>query len=107
MRTLTFLSMCLMAHGLAFAQEPPYYMVKAEPGDGIFSLLRKEGLDPVNHYGEFLELNAGELGGKSLLKVGVGYKVPTVGDNFKNTGRLVGTDQGAERPIFDLELAQM
>jgi len=107
MRTLKFLLLCLLAHSLAFAQEIPYYTVVAKAGDGIFSLLRKEGLDPVKHYGEFLELNAAVLGGNSLLKVGAGYKVPEADDNYRNTGLLIKTDQGGERPIFDLELAGM
>lgn len=92
---------------MAIAQETSYYTVVAKPGDGIFSLLRKEGLDPVKHYGGFLGLNAGELGGNSFLKVGARYKVPKVEDNYRNKGLLVKTDKDGEEPIFDLELAQM
>ena len=44
-----------------FAQESTYYKVVAEQGDGIFSLLRKQGLDPAKHYGEFLELNSDKI----------------------------------------------
>src|SRR5690606_41954597 len=91
MRTLKFLLLCLLAHSLAFAQEIPYYTVVAKAGDGIFSLLRKEGLDPVKHYGEFLELNAGMLHGGSFLKVGEDYRIPKSGDAFKNTGVVVKT----------------
>ncbi len=95
------------AYSLAFAQDPPFYTVKAEPGDGIFSLLRKEGLDPVKHYGEFLELNAGMLHGGSFLKVGEDYRIPKSGDAFKNTGVVVKTTLGVEEPLFDRELARM
>lgn len=92
---------------MVFAQEASYYTVKAERGDGIFSLLRKQGLDPVRHYGEFLELNAGVLKGDSFLKVGEGYRIPKAEDAFTNTGVVVRTELGVEESIFDRELAQM
>lgn len=107
MKSLTFLFIWGFACTLAFSQETPYYTVKAGQGDGIFSLLRKEGLDPAKHYGEFLELNAGMLHQGSFLKVGEDYKIPRTGDAFKNTGVVVKTSQGVEEPLFDGELAQM
>jgi len=107
MKSLTFFLSWVCACTVAIAQETPYYTVKAEQGDGIFSLLRKEGLDPMTHYGEFLELNAELLHGGSFLKVGKEYRIPGSGDTFKNTGVVVKTPMGLEEPLFDRELAQM
>lgn len=89
------------------AQEIPYYTVTAEKGDGIFSLLRKQGLDPVKHYEEFVKLNSGDIKDGSFLQVGVEYKIPQAEDALKKTGVVVRTDEGIEEPIFDRELAQM
>ncbi|MBO0330531.1 N-acetylmuramoyl-L-alanine amidase [[Muricauda] lutisoli] len=90
-----------------FGQENPYYNVVAEQGDGIFSLLRKQGLDPVKHYGTFLELNAEKIKEGTLLKLGENYKVPYTDDSFKKTGVLIEAIADVEEPIFDKELAQM
>jgi len=90
-----------------FAQESTYYKVVAEQGDGIFSLLRKQGLDPAKHYGEFLELNSDKIKKGSALKLGEAYNVPYADDSFKKTGVMVEAKKDAEEPIFDKELAQM
>lgn len=90
-----------------FAQESTYYNVVAQQGDGIFSLLRKQGLDPAKHYGEFLELNSDKIKKGSALKLGEEYKIPYADDSFKKTGVLVEAIKDAEEPIFDKELAQM
>ncbi len=90
-----------------FAQESDHYNVVAQQGDGIFSLLRKQGLDPSKHYGEFLELNSDKIKKGSALKLGEKYKIPYSDDSFKKTGVLVETVKDAEEPIFDKELAQM
>lgn len=90
-----------------FAQETPYYLVTAAQGDGIFSLLRKQGLDPVKHYETFVGLNAENIKDGSFLKVGVEYKIPQAEDALKKTGLVVRTGEGVEEPIFDRELAQM
>ncbi|WP_222981767.1 hypothetical protein [Flagellimonas meishanensis] len=79
----------------------------AERGDGIFSLLRKQGLDPVRHYAEFVELNKENLDRGSLLKIGMTYKVPYSKDSFKRTGVRVHSSDGGETAIFDKELASM
>ncbi|WP_181899455.1 N-acetylmuramoyl-L-alanine amidase [Flagellimonas nanhaiensis] len=89
-----------------FAQEN-HYTVVAEQGDGIFSLLRKQGLDPAKHYKEFLELNAENIKDGSFLRVGVAYKVPVAEDSFKNMGTALVKNGEEEKSIFDSELAHM
>ncbi|MCR9226193.1 MAG: N-acetylmuramoyl-L-alanine amidase [Flavobacteriaceae bacterium] len=90
-----------------FGQETTFYNVVAEQGDGIFSLLRKQGLDPAKHYGTFLELNSDKITEGTSLKLGEEYKIPYADDSFKKTGVLVETVKDAEAPIFDKELGQM
>ncbi len=90
-----------------FSQENQYTIAIAEQGDGIFSLLRKQGLDPVKHYGEFLALNSDKIKEGSALKLGTEYKIPNASDSFKKTGIIVAPKNEEEAPIFDKELAQM
>lgn len=106
MRLLQTLFLWVCACSVILAQED-HYTVVAEQGDGIFSLLRKQGLDPAKHYGEFLELNSEKIKNGTQLQVGVGYEVPRAKDSFKNTGVTVKTQDGVEAPIFDTELGQM
>lgn len=91
---------------LFFAQELPNTVI-AEHGDGIFSLLRKQGLDPVKHYEEFIKLNEEKIKDGSFLQVGVAYQIPKAADSFKKTGVQIVVENGAEEPIFDEELAKM
>lgn len=90
-----------------FSQENQFTIAIAEQGDGIFSLLRKQGLDPVKHYGEFLALNSDKIKEGSALKLGTEYKIPNASDSFKKTGIIVAPKNEEEAPIFDKELAQM
>lgn len=106
MRLIPTLFFWVCACSVILAQED-HYTVVAQPGDGIFSLLRKQGLDPVKHYEEFIKLNSEKIKNGSLLQVGVGYEVPRAEDSFKKTGVVVQSKDGVEEPIFDSELAQM
>jgi N-acetylmuramoyl-L-alanine amidase len=91
---------------MLFAQDN-YYTVTAEKGDGIFSILRKQGLDPVKHYEAFITLNTKDIKDGSMLHVGREYRIPKAPDSFKNTGVRVQVAEGTENPIFDTELAKM
>jgi len=107
MKLVTSLLFWVWACSIIFAQDNQYYKVIAEKGDGIFSLLRKQGLDPVKHYKEFIDLNAETIKDGSFLQIGVAYKIPQAPDSFKKTGLVVKTDNNVDEPIFDEELAQM
>lgn len=52
--------------------------VKAEPGDGILSLLRKQGVDPYEVYKEFITLNHHDLRDSVHLIAGKTYVIPRV-----------------------------
>ena len=106
MKTLSSLFLWVCTCTLLFAQNDPNLVV-AKQGDGIFSMLRKQGLDPVKHYEEFLKLNEGKIKNGSFLQVGVAYQIPEATDSFKKTGVNVLAPSGSEEPIFDKELGKM
>lgn len=84
-----------------------YITVVAQQGDGIFSMLRKEGLNPVKYYAEFVELNKENLRNGSELHLGREYKIPLGPDSLKRTGIQVQTDPKQENSIFNEELAHI
>lgn len=81
--------------------------VVAQKGDGIFSILRKSGIHPVNYYVDFLELNKDAIKGASQLVVGRKYALPYAPDSFKHMGTLIHADENEETPLFDTDLANM
>jgi N-acetylmuramoyl-L-alanine amidase len=50
--------------------------ITAEKGDGVYSLLRKQGLDPSKYYQAFLDLNASILRNGTELLEGRSYQLP-------------------------------
>lgn len=78
--------------------------VVADQGDGIYSLLRKNGLNPTKYYNAFIELNAESLGSDESLFVGSTYQLP-------DTTVLVAAenqiDPGIEYPIFGAEFSKI
>ncbi|RNC92625.1 MAG: hypothetical protein ED555_05990 [Allomuricauda sp.] len=81
--------------------------VVAKPGDGIFSILRNEGINPSAYYAAFVELNKKDLIDGSELRVGKAYKIPNAPDSFKKMGRLVTMPGNDEKPLFGADLSQM
>lgn len=53
-----------------------YPVVKAENGDGIYSLLKRHGLSPAEYMDQFIEINKSNLGKNNSLFVGRTYKLP-------------------------------
>ncbi|CAN0601208.1 unnamed protein product, partial [Ectocarpus sp. 12 AP-2014] len=105
MRLLLFL-VILCSYSTLFGQVALDTVV-AQKGDGIFSILRKSGIHPVNYYVDFLELNKDAIKGASELVVGRKYILPYAPDSFKNMGTLIHVDENEEMPLFDTELAGM
>ncbi|WP_347922622.1 N-acetylmuramoyl-L-alanine amidase [Pontimicrobium sp. SW4] len=62
---------------LAFSQTPQKKVI-AIKGDGIYSLLRKNGLDPLKHFKEFIILNQKNLGKDNSLFIGKTYSLPEI-----------------------------
>lgn len=106
MKRFFFMFLILVAHLNCLAQETLKTVV-AKEGDGIFSMLRKEGLDPSKYYQEFLQLNEINIVNGSELKLGKTYKIPNASDSFIAKGRLVNVTDASEEAIYDQELANM
>lgn len=84
---------------LAFTQSP-LKTVTAETGDGIYSLLRKQGLNPIKYYSAFLELNTPNLRNGSELYKGRTYQIPYAPDGTGELGNTVELGSGKSYPIF-------
>ncbi len=93
--------------GTCFFVSAQTIKVKAEQGDGIFSLLRKQGLDPSKYYAEFVELNEANIKNGSQLYLGKEYLIPDAPDSFKKMALNVTEDVKKDLPIFDEELAKI
>ncbi len=67
----------LFIPGFVFSQD--YKTVKAERGDGIYSLLRRHGL-PASEFNNFIELNRQRLGKNNELIAGRSYQLSILGE---------------------------
>lgn len=73
--------------------------VIAKSGDGIFLLLRKNGLDPTKYYREFLKLNKKNIGRKNGLYIGRRYILPINKEKIEVEEKVVlDTAQKVEIP---------
>lgn len=73
-RIVAFLAFCCLLTGVR-AQDS-LTTVTAEKGDGIFSLLRKQGMDPYDHYDDFIAMNMDNLRDSVHLYAGRAYRIP-------------------------------
>jgi len=83
-----------------FSQEK-YQTFVAQKGDGIVSVLWREGLQVDKYYQEFLKLNRGSIIDGSYLERGKTYKIPNSESSFRNMGRMINLTSQEDRPIFD------
>ena len=90
----------------AFSQDSLQTVI-ARQGDGIYSLLRKQGIDPTKHAEEFIELNRERLGSDNRLAVGQTYLIPMVSadsvpivDSIQKISKDLKPIDGVEYPIF-------
>lgn len=69
------LILAILFNGQLFAQDA-LITVKAERGDGILSLLRKQGVNPYDHYDDFIAMNMDNLRDSVHLYAGRDYRIP-------------------------------
>lgn len=69
-------SILLLLVSFTFAQE--YKTIKAQKGDGIYSVLKTCGLSPKEFLDQFIELNKTKLGKDNSLIIGRTYRLPVV-----------------------------
>ena len=75
--TAILLLLCL----LLSAQDYP--TIKAKNGDGIYSILKKNGYSPNVYLDKFIELNKSKLGQNNTLIIGRTYQLPLKNDTTK------------------------
>ena len=79
-RLFSLAAICWLCAWPSFGQadvETTYITVKPEPGEGIWSLLRRNGVDPsAGAVAEFKAMNAGKLRAGGELRRDVSYRVP-------------------------------
>lgn len=101
---ITFIVLIFLFFVQIRAQDPPLTAI-AEEGDGIFSILRRQGIDPIKYYADFIALNRTSLKSGNGLKKGKVYMIPRVPDSFKAMGRRIQLPGGSETPLFGREVA--
>lgn len=65
----------------AISQTQDYPKVKAKNGDGIYSILKRNGLSPNQYMNEFIELNKSKIGKNNSVFVGQTYRLPVASTN--------------------------
>lgn len=71
-------SLLLFLASTAFAQD--YKIITAQKGDGIYSVLKQNGLSPGEYLNQFIELNKTKLGKDNSLIIGRTYRLPIIAD---------------------------
>ena len=92
-------SLCLIFSVFCVGQDSLKTVV-AEPGDGILSLLRKQGVDPYDVFDEFVKLNNDNLRDSVHLIAGKTYVMPHV---KLDTVAIVDSLQQQSTEIKELE----
>lgn len=77
----------------------------AEQGDGIYSLLRKNGVNPTKFYNAFIEVNKTTLSEQEFLRIGQSYFIPNT-TQFSKV-KKVNLRAIKEYPIFGEDFAQV
>jgi len=84
-----------------------YISVQAEKGDGIYSLLRKQGVNPYEAFDDFIAVNIANLRDSVHLYEGRNYKIPStaldtisVVESIQNQPTEIKKTEGKSFPIF-------
>ena len=77
--------------------------VIAIKGDGIYTILRKNNLDPVKYYQDFISLNKKNLNANNGLYVGKEYFLP-IKKEEENKDSTIKTDSIATKKLDSLSL---
>ncbi|WP_209402252.1 N-acetylmuramoyl-L-alanine amidase [Pseudozobellia sp. WGM2] len=76
-KTFFVLALLFGAENTIYGQDS-LKVVVAKKGDGILSLLRKQGIDPYDHYDDFIAMNVDNLRDSIHLYAGRKYLIPPV-----------------------------
>lgn len=89
---------------VAFAQGSLKTVV-AEKGDGIYSILRKNRINPTKYYNAFIEANKEALSKEEFLKTGQSYFIPDTTNLSKKEDAILTTKK--QYSIFGKEFAKV
>lgn len=97
--------LCYLFFSTAVRAQDSIITVVAQPGDGVYSLLRKHGLNPAEVWSDFLALNAPKMGEGNQLYSGYSYDLPVIStsnlsDKLEDNGRI-------SYPIFGKSYAEV
>lgn len=91
-----FIFFLLCSYTTLYAQES-HKVVKAQQGDGIYSLLRKAGLNPSSYYADFIALNKDRLNNGTELYKGKSYLLPLPDNTGSDNDELVTASSNGEQ----------
>lgn len=94
-------SILLLLASTAFAQD--YKTITAQKGDGIYSVLKQNGLSPGEYLNLFIELNKTKLGKDNSLIIGRTYRLPVVAEKdtiIRNSTPALEAPQ--EKKIYEI-----
>lgn len=100
---VSFLLMFLCVH--LSAQE--YKTVKASPGDGIYSLLTKNGYPPAEYLDRFIDLNKTKLGKDNALIIGKVYRLPLKIERVTETPAPVTPAKASQQKIQEKKVYEI
>lgn len=105
-RVLPFFVLMIGMSLSTFSQDS-LQVVVAENGDGILSLLRKQGVNPYEHYDDFIAMNLDNLRDSVHLYAGREYRIPTmkldtvaIVDSIQQKTTEIKKVEGKDFPIF-------
>lgn len=102
MRIQVLIFVLFLSFSASFAQGNEKIVV-AKKGEGIYSLLRKSGMNPVEYYSDFVALNKENLRKGKHLYAGKSYKIPK--KNSKSRPEKKPETVGTGFPIFGKKYA--
>lgn len=93
MRVFTIILFLFLGGPTALISQNNYNSTTAEKGEGILSLLRRNGLDPAVYMEEFIKINKALLNKKNELIIGKKYFLPGIptASNFAIFGKKYAT----------------
>jgi len=89
----------LLINIVAIAQTTQKTVI-AVKGDGIYSILRKNNLEPTTHLEAFIKLNKKNLKPDNALVIGKSYILPKALDNTKPSKKDTNTANKINYPLF-------
>jgi len=80
-----------------------YQTFKAKTGDGIYSILKKNGYSSAKHFNQFIELNKAKLGKENTLIIGKVYRLPLKTDTITEAQKIQAKiDAIPEKTVYEI-----